>query len=135
MASQAAAAQLGQYLFGGDFAKTGQLGGLIGGLGSLFGGGAPGGVTQSGDLAAALNSIDFRAGGGPVRAGMPYIVGERGPELIVPKAAGTVLPNGTQLGAPAPTYQVIVQGDASANTIRLINNALAQFQARQVRAA
>ena len=35
-----------------------------------------------------------RARGGPVTAGQPYTVGERGPELFVPKVAGTVLPTG-----------------------------------------
>ena len=36
----------------------------------------------------------FRAEGGPVGAGRPYIVGERGPEWFVPDRSGTVLPNG-----------------------------------------
>lgn len=40
-----------------------------------------------------LKFLGFRADGGPVAAGRPYIVGERGPELIVPHAAGTVVPN------------------------------------------
>ena len=35
----------------------------------------------------------FRAEGGPINAGMPYIVGEKGPELVIPGAAGTVIPN------------------------------------------
>jgi hypothetical protein len=34
-----------------------------------------------------------RASGGPVMAGLPYLVGERGPELIVPRAPGRVIPN------------------------------------------
>jgi hypothetical protein len=33
------------------------------------------------------------ASGGPATAGKPYIVGEQGPELFVPKSAGTVIPN------------------------------------------
>lgn len=35
-----------------------------------------------------------RAHGGPVVAGRPYLVGERGPELIIPKQSGTVLTAG-----------------------------------------
>lgn len=35
-----------------------------------------------------------RASGGPVSAGSPYLVGERGPELFVPNASGSILPNG-----------------------------------------
>ncbi|HET9701765.1 MAG TPA: hypothetical protein VFP70_12660 [Burkholderiales bacterium] len=41
----------------------------------------------------------FRADGGPVAAGRPYIVGEAGPELMVPSSAGTVIPNGDFGGA------------------------------------
>lgn len=36
-------------------------------------------------------NVGKRAGGGPVAAGRPYIVGEHEPELFVPKQAGTVL--------------------------------------------
>jgi hypothetical protein len=57
------------------FKGGGGLGGIIGGLGSLFAGllGAPG-----------------KAIGGPVSPGRPYLVGERGPELFVPTASGRV---------------------------------------------
>jgi hypothetical protein len=34
-----------------------------------------------------------RAAGGPVTRGMPYIVGERRPELFVPDSSGTILPS------------------------------------------
>jgi hypothetical protein len=46
---------------------------------------------------AAIRSTQFRANGGPMSAGSPYIVGERGPELIVPNQAANVVPN-DQLG-------------------------------------
>ena len=42
----------------------------------------------------------FRAEGGPVEAGQPYIVGERGPEWFVPDRGGTLLPNGMAPGGP-----------------------------------
>jgi hypothetical protein len=53
-------------------------------------------------LRAGLNSvvgglfpdIPGRAKGGPVSAGQPYVVGEKGPELFVPTRSGTVIPNG-----------------------------------------
>jgi hypothetical protein len=35
-----------------------------------------------------------RAEGGPVSAFSPYVVGERGPELFVPRMAGTIVPSG-----------------------------------------
>lgn len=34
----------------------------------------------------------FRAAGGPVSAGRPYIVGEHRPELFVPRTSGTIIP-------------------------------------------
>lgn len=34
-----------------------------------------------------------RAGGGPVDASKPYVVGEQGPELFVPNSAGKIIPN------------------------------------------
>jgi hypothetical protein len=43
------------------------------------------------------------AKGGPAKAGQPYIVGEEGPELFVPKNSGTVVPNhalGNMSGGP-----------------------------------
>jgi len=38
-------------------------------------------------------SSDYRAEGGPVRAGESYVVGEKRPELFVPSSNGTILPS------------------------------------------
>lgn len=38
--------------------------------------------------------LSRRAGGGPVSAYTPYIVGEAGPEVFVPAQAGVIVPNG-----------------------------------------
>lgn len=117
MAAQAAAAQLGKYLLGDQFAKGGAIGGVAG---------------EAFEWIKA-NWGGARANGGPVRAGRPYLVGERGPEIVVPNSNGTVLPNGTGMGgAGGSSFTVQVMGDASENTLRLINGALAQFEARQL---
>jgi len=111
--AQAAAAKLSKYLLGDDFAKSGNVGGAIG---TFF---------------TYLQGLGARADGGPVSAGRPYLVGERGPEIMVPRNSGTVLPNGVGLAAGGgSTFHVNVQGDASENTLRLINASLAQFEAR-----
>lgn len=39
------------------------------------------------------NTIQARAKGGPVKKGRPYLVGEKGPELVVPAEDGVVIPN------------------------------------------
>ena len=40
----------------------------------------------------------MRADGGPVNAGGAYMVGEKGPELFVPGASGSIIPNGATSG-------------------------------------
>lgn len=51
-----------------------------------------------------------REAGGPVTPGQPYLVGEKGPELIVPNRGGTVVPNHLSQALarsyPAPTATV-----------------------------
>ena len=59
----------------------------------------------------SLRSTQFREKGGPVSAGSPYIVGERGPELIVPNQSASVVPN-EQLGGNNITINVTTN-DAS----------------------
>lgn len=46
-----------------------------------------------------------RANGGPVMAGMGYLVGERGPELFLPRQSGGIVPNGA-LGGMNVTVNV-----------------------------
>jgi lambda family phage tail tape measure protein len=58
-------------LFGSFGSGGGGVSGLVGGIGSMLG----------------------FAGGGDPPVGQPSIVGERGPEIFVPKTAGTVMPN------------------------------------------
>ena len=42
---------------------------------------------------AIVDSVEKRERGGPITAGKPYLVGEGGPELVVPKISGTVINN------------------------------------------
>ena len=50
-----------------------------------------------------------RAKGGPVSSGMPYLVGERGPELFIPGAQGTVVPNNAMGGVQVGTINISVE--------------------------
>lgn len=49
----------------------------------------------TGPLSTLFDSllVTPKAMGGPVSSGSPYLVGENGPELFVPKAAGNIVPN------------------------------------------
>jgi hypothetical protein len=58
-----------------------------GGLSALFGGGG------SGFLSALTGFLPFLADGGDVTPGRAYVVGEKRPEVFVPRSAGTVIPN------------------------------------------
>jgi hypothetical protein len=71
-------------------------GSLVKILGTLLGGGI--GLATGGPLGAIAGMsiagmITGKASGGPVNDKVPYIVGEKGPELFVPKTDGTIIPN------------------------------------------
>ena len=59
-----------------------------------------------------LPPLPGKALGGPVGAGQPYMVGERGPELFVPGAKGNIVPNSAMGGA-----NVVVNVDASGSNV------------------
>ena len=49
----------------------------------------------TGAVSRVLGFGGGRATGGPVNAGTAYMVGEKGPELFVPRQSGTIIPNGS----------------------------------------
>jgi hypothetical protein len=53
-------------------------------------------LTES--LKKVIFGLEKREMGGPVNAGQPYVVGEKGPEIFVPKNAGGIVPNGYMNG-------------------------------------
>lgn len=65
-----------------------------------------GGAVTAGDIGA---SLEGRAHGGPVSAGRPYIVGERGPEMFTPATSGRIIPNsgGRSAGGTFNTYLTV----------------------------
>lgn len=65
----------------------------------------------SGMTPAIQSQIPGRASGGPVSAGTPYVVGEVGPELFIPRNSGTIVPNSALGGGTV--VNVYVQGDVS----------------------
>jgi hypothetical protein len=82
---------------------------------------AGGGNSMFASLFAGLTK---RADGGPVSAGAPYMVGEHGPELMVPGQSGMIVPN-QALGRTgraltvAPIYNIDASGADTAAVARL----------------
>lgn len=57
-----------------------------------------------------ISDIAFRAEGGPVTGGSPYIVGEQGPELFVPRYSGSIVPNNALGGGGGQTINMTFNG-------------------------
>ena len=96
-----------------------QLDKLIGGFGEAFGKSASGGEKKGlGGLLGGILGGLFKANGGPVKAGQPYIVGERQPELFVPRTSGTILPSVPMGGdGDSVTNVITVNVDASGSAV------------------
>jgi hypothetical protein len=58
-----------------------------------------------------------RAEGGNVSAGTPYLVGERGPELFMPRSNGSIMPNQQAGGGNTFNISISVAGDADGRKI------------------
>jgi len=64
-------------------------------------------ATNAGGLLGGSIIPGFLAQGGSAMAGMPYVVGENGPEMFVPNQSGTVIPNNQLAGASTyVTYNI-----------------------------
>ena len=106
-------------------------------LANMFGGGGAGG----GLLGSLIGSLmPGRAAGGPVTAGRPYMVGERGPEPFIPAVNGRILSvsqaqaalRGGRGGAVnfAPSTSITIQGSADEKTLSQIRRELDVRDAR-----
>jgi len=65
------------------------------------------------NIVNSLGGLTPRANGGPVGAGQPYMVGERGPELFVPGAQGNIVPNNAM-----GSSNIVVNVDASGSSVQ-----------------
>ncbi len=61
--------------------------------------------SSGGGIFSSIGSMLGFADGGSPPVGVPSIVGERGPEIFVPKTAGTIIPNNA-LGGSSPTVNI-----------------------------
>ena len=104
----------------------------------LFSGGGEG---SNGIGATANDPMGvFRASGGSVTGGSPYIVGEEGPELFVPQSSGYIIPNDALGQSGFGSGQVVINfnGDVigdEKSIYSLVNRATKAAIRQEVRAA
>ena len=67
---------------------------------------------------AIKSAFGFRAMGGPVNSGSPYVVGEKGPELFVPHSSGSIVPNGAMGSSGGGSGGVTVNYNIAAGVSR-----------------
>ena len=93
-----------------------QIDKLFGSFGENFGKGKDGGKGLGGFLGGILGGL-FADGGRPP-VGKASIVGERGPELFIPKVGGTIIPN-EQIGSGGDSIvnNISVSVDASGSSV------------------
>ena len=96
-----------------------QLDRLIGGFGEAFGEAASGGKRKGigGIIGSVLGGFLKFADGGRPPVGKASIVGERGPELFVPKTAGTIIPNNAIGGGNTTNNMITVNVDATGSSV------------------
>ena len=104
---------------------------MMKGIGGLFSGGGGGGAA----LTAGGTPMVGGFGGGPSYAADggyisgPTVVGENGPELFIPRTAGTIVPN-QQMAGMTGSPQVVYNGPYIANMQAIDTQSAAQFLAR-----
>jgi hypothetical protein len=114
---------------------AGGAGGWLKAIGGLFGAGSGSGWTSGSDLPTGF------ADGGSPPLNVPSMVGERGPELFVPKGAGTIIPNDQLRGGGGNyTYAPVIQIDSrtdraevEALTRRAVNQSISEYDDRRRR--
>jgi lambda family phage tail tape measure protein len=95
-------------------------------------------MSGSGGGFASLLSGFFRADGGDVKGGSPYIVGENGPELFKPGQSGTIVPNDEMQGMGGNKNVVVnqtinIDARSDVNTIRAAMQVAEQSAIRAIK--
>ena len=97
------------------------------GLGSLFGG-----MSAGPEPLGMFGGAGFTpmAAGGFTSGGMPHLVGENGPELFVPRGAGTIIPNQRMNDYAGGGAQTVFNGPYIANMQAIDTQSGVQFLAK-----
>jgi lambda family phage tail tape measure protein len=108
-----------------------QLSGILGMIGKSFGFGGGGGGTSV--------PIDFslftpKADGGSFGGNQPLLVGENGPELMIPNQSGVVVPNNSLSSMMGSQPQIVYNGPYIANMSAIDTQSAVQFLAKNKQA-
>jgi hypothetical protein len=87
-----------------------------------------------GAIGTVIGSIPARAGGGSVQGGKPYVVGERGMELMVPGRSGTIIPNNALGGSVTVNQTLNIMPSVNDSVRAEIFNALPLIREQSVQA-
>jgi lambda family phage tail tape measure protein len=98
-------------------------------FGAFFGGSASSQLAGATLTPANVIVPEFADGGSPP-VGVPSLVGERGPELFIPKQPGTVIPNNQMSSFMGNQPQVIYNGPYIASMSAIDTQSATQFLAR-----
>jgi phage-related minor tail protein len=94
-------------------------------FGNLFGGGGP---TEVSAVTSYIGPA-FADGGNPP-IGVPSLVGERGPEMFVPKTAGTIIPNNQLSNMMSNNNGITYNGTVIQNMQAIDTQSALQFLAK-----
>lgn len=128
---------LQKFFKGGDSGTggfPGFLAGIFGLKGSSGGGGDGLGGLSPGDFLAGIPAFAY---GGSATAGQVSLVGENGPELLVPNSNSTIVPNGS-VGGVTQVFNIDARGaapGAEAAIIRGLQKALEQNRQQSIAGA
>jgi phage-related minor tail protein len=111
------------------FANLGNMVGLaidsVWGLVDALGGvSPPEWLSNLGGVAANKLGFEGFAEGGNFTGNKPMVVGEEGPEVIMPKRGGTVIPTPSLAGMGGNTVNITIQGSADQATVTQIERAI-----------
>lgn len=90
-------------------------------------GGAVGGRAGS-----FISSLAPKAMGGPVSAGTPYMVGERGKEMFVPSTSGHIVPNHAMAGGVSLNYNIDARGADAERIMAIMPGLLKQTKTETI---
>ena len=130
--SRIASQKIAESIFGSPTSSGG--GGIFGGLGGMLEKWFGRGFTSGAGASDSMAFLGF-AGGGFPPVGRPSLVGERGPELFVPRTSGVIIPNDVLMARRAAQQPININIAVDGSTTRSTADQIAVRTGTAVRRA